>query len=212
MKIDDNRNLVIPVVTERVTSKVDGKDVVEDVVRIYAFHTVLSKAVFDANYRALASTKSAMASKGKHYLMSAGPRIAALTLRDEGLREAESRGNFDANGQVIDESTDAFFAEIKRLTTILCPGPNGWEYLPVDSAIKGGKIDEEDWQEVESAIVFFSCHVAMSRKADRQRIAQVTASLLDSSITSSTLTEFAGSLPTSTQVAPTTATHSSIPS
>jgi hypothetical protein len=212
MKIDENRNLVIPVATERVTTKVDGKDVSEDVVRMYAFHTTISRAVFDANYRVLAATKSAMAAKGKHYLMSAGPRIAALTMRDEGLRDAESRGDFDDNGQPKDDATRAFFAEIKRLTTILCPGPNGWEYLPVDSAINSGKIDLEDWQEVEASIVFFSCHVAMARKADRQIISQVTASLLNSSITSLALTEFAASLPNSTAVAATTVKPSSIPS
>jgi len=212
MKIDENRNLVIPVVTERVTKKVEGKDVVEDVVRVYAFHSTISKAVFDANYRVLAATKSAMASKGTHYLMSAGPRIAALTMRDEGLRDAEARGRFDDQGRPQDDETRAFFAEVKRLTTILCPGPNGWEYLPVDSAINGGKIDEEDWQEVEASIVFFSCHVAMARKADRHRIAQVTASLLNSSITSLPLTEFAASLPTSTADSATTVKPSSIPS
>lgn len=212
MQIDEQRNLAIPVITETVTNKVDGKDVKESVVRVYAFHTPISKAVFDANYRLLAATKSAMAGKGAHYLMSAGPRIAALTMRDEGLLDAENRGRFDEAGRPKDDETKAFFAEIKRLTTILCPGPNGWDYLPVDSAISSGRIDDEDWGEVEASIVFFSCHVAMAKKADRQRTAQATASLLNSSITSSPLTEWANSLPTSTQTAPTQKIPSSIPS
>jgi hypothetical protein len=203
--IDADLNAVFPVVTERVTRKEkdketgDEKEIHEEVVRIWAYHSPISKAVFDANYRLLASTKAAMASKGSHYLMSAGPRIAALTFRDEGLRDAESRGRFDDDGRPKSDEVKAFFAEIKRLTTILCPGANGWVMLPVDAAIASGKIDSEDWEEVEAAIVFFCCHWSMAKKADRKRIAQVTASLLNASITSSMLSEYLVSLPRSTQ-------------
>lgn len=200
--IDENMNVVFPVVTDRVITKVDGKDKTEDVVRIYAYHTPISRAVFDANFRLLAATKSALASKGAHYLMSSGPRIAALTLQDEGQRDAESRGKYDDNGNVKDDETKAFIAELKRLTTILCPGANGWDMLPVDTAIGSGKIDEEDWQEAFSSIVFFTCHSSMAKKVDRQRVSQATASMLNASITRSPLSEFLASLPTSTPAAP----------
>ncbi|WP_430229713.1 hypothetical protein [Paraburkholderia tropica] len=201
--IDDNINVVFPVITERVTRKEkddDGKekDVYEDVVRIHAFHTPVSKAVFDQNFCLLASTKAAMEGKGRQYLMSAGPRIAALTLRDEGRKDAESRGNVDDNGNPNEDDVRAFFAEIKRLTTILCPGQTGWEMLPVDLAISGGKIDAEDWEEVESAIVFFTCHYSMAKKADRKRIAQATATFLRASTTHSPLSAYLASLPNST--------------
>ncbi len=199
MHIDESLNAVFPALTERVIKQVNGKDVPEDVVTIWAYHTPISRAVFDANYRILAATKAAMASKGAHYLMSAGPRIAALTFRDEGLRDAEARGRFDDDGKPKDDDVKAFFAELKRLTTILCPTANGWDMLPVDAAISGGKIDAEDWEEVESAIVFFCCHWSMARKADRRRIAQATASLLNASITPSPLSEYIASLPKSTQ-------------
>jgi hypothetical protein len=212
MKIDEKRHLVLPVVTDRVTTKQDGKDVTEEVVRIYAYHSPISREVFEANYRILAATKSALAAKGSHYLMSSGPRIAALTLKDEGRKDAVDRGLFDEDGNPQDEGTPALFAEIKRLTTILCPGPNGWDLLPVDTAISAGKIDSEDWEEVASSIVFFCCHYAMARKADRETVARGTASLLGSSITSSNPTEFVASLPTSTQAAPTKPAPSSIPS
>ncbi|WP_244438768.1 hypothetical protein [Paraburkholderia dilworthii] len=220
MRIDENRNLVLPVVTEKitrkVTKKVDGKDVTEevteDVVRIHAFHTPVSRAVFEQHYRVLAATKASLSSKGAHYLMGSGPRIAALTLKDEGRKEAISLGMIDERGNVNDDETDALFAEFKRLTTILCPGPNGWDMLPVETAISSGKIDAEDWEETVAAVTFFTCHYAMAKKADRATAANGTASFLGASITSSTPTEFLASLPTLTQDAPTTKTPSSIPS
>jgi hypothetical protein len=212
MKIDDKRNLVLPIVTEQVTKKVDGKDVSEDVVRVKAFHTPVSREIFEQNYRVLAATKSALAGKGSHYLRSAGPRIAALTLRDEGRKDAAARGSFDPDGNIVDNDTLALLAEIKRLTMILCAGPNGWDLLPVDAAIAAGKLDAEDWGEAESSIIFFSCHYAMAKKADRNSTAEAMAYLLDASITSSTPTELIGSLPTSMPAAPTTRAPSLIPS
>jgi len=212
MKIDERRHLVLPVVVDKVTSKQDGKDVTEEVVRIYAYHSPLSREVFEANYRILAATKSALAGKGSHYLMSSGPRIAALTLKDEGKKDAAVRGLFDSDGNPDDSETKALFAEIKRLTTILCPGANGWDMLPVDVAINQGKIDAEDWEEAASSVVFFTCHYAMARKADRETVARATASILASSITSLAPMEYVGSLPSLTQVEHTRPAASSIPS
>jgi hypothetical protein len=220
MRIDEKRNLVLPIaaekVTKKITQKIDGKDVTkdvtEDVVRVYAFHSPVSREVFEANYRVLAATKSALASKGHHYLMSSGPRIAALTLKDEGRKDAAERGSFDKDGNIVDEETAAFFLELKRLTMVLCPGANGWEMLPVDTAISSGKIDSEDWEEAASSIIFFCCHYAMARKADRETTARATASVVGASITSSSITEFLASLPTSTPAEPTRPAASSIPS
>lgn len=218
--IDENLNVVLPVVTERVTTKTkvkEGdkeieKDVSENVVRVYAYHTPVSKAVFDANYRMLAATKSALASKGQHYLVTSGPRIAALTLKDEGYRDAEIRGRIDDNGQVRDDDTPAFLAELKRLTNILCPSASGWEMLPVDAAIAQEKIDIEDWEETLSAIVFFTCQWSMAKKSDRIRMGKATASLIGASTTSSPLSQFAASLPSLTPVTATPKAVSSLPS
>jgi hypothetical protein len=212
MKIDENRNLCLPIVTERITKNVDGKDVTEEVVRLWAFHTPISRAIFEQNYRILAATKSALASKGAHYLWSSAPRIAALTLRDEGRKDAQARGLFDEDGNVKDEETPALFAELKRLTLVLCPGQHGWDMLPVDTAIQQGKLDVEDWEEAASSIVFFTCNYAMARKADRETTAKAYASPLGALITSLTATEFAGSLPTLTQAEPMKRAPSSIPS
>lgn len=212
MRIDEKRNLVVPIVTENVTKKIDGKDVTEEVVRVHAFHSPISREIFEQHYRILSATKSALANKGAHYLMSSGPRIAALTLRDEGQKDSAARGAFDKDGNIVDEETPAFFAELKRLTMVLCAGANGWEMLPIEAAISAGKIDSEDWREVESTLVFFTCNYAMTKKADRETAARATASLLGASITSSSITEFKDSLLSSTPAEHTKTAQSSIPS
>lgn len=187
IQINEAMNLVVPVVS-------DDTDV-----KVWAYHTPISRQVFEANYRVLAATKAALMSKGSLYMMDSGPRIAALTLRDEGLREAEARGRFDAKGQVVDEATPALLAEVRRLTMVLVPTTNGWDLLPIESAVAAGKIDEEDQAETESAIVFFTCICALASKAERKVHAHSTASLLKGSITSLSPLEFSASLPTSTK-------------
>jgi hypothetical protein len=211
MQINEALNLAIPIVSERVTEKIEGKDVSKEIVRVWGYSTPISREVFEANYRILAATKSALASKGVHYLMNAGPRIAALTLKDEAHKDAESRGQYDDQGNVV-SSADAFLAEIKRLTNVLCPGPSGWDLLPVDTAISSGKVDAEDWAEALSGIVFFTCHQTLAKKADRKRVSQSTASVLNGSTTSSTPMEFVASLPNSMPVTPSRAVVSSVPS
>lgn len=210
MRIDEKRNLVIPIVTETVTTKVKGKDVAKSIVRVYAYHSPISREVFEANFRVLAATKAALSSKGSHYLMGAGPRVAALTLKDEGRKDAASRGSFDSDGNVVDLETPAFLEELKRLTTVLCAGQHGWEHLPVDVAIQQEKFDSEDWEEALASLVFFTSQYSMAKKADRTKAMEAMAGFLGGSTTSSTPTEFVASLQKSTPVELTKKTHSSI--
>jgi len=187
--INEALNLVLPV-------RDDGA------ITIYAYHTPISREVFEANYRLLAATKAALSDKGVMYQMDSGPRIAALALKDEGR-----------SGEEDDNAALSLLAELKRLTMILCPAADGWKMLPVDGAIAQGLIDADDWGEVESAIVFFTCLYALSRKATRKKGAEAMASLLSGSITSSSALDFAASLPTSTPDVPSPAAGAlSVPS
>jgi hypothetical protein len=194
MQITDTLNLALPVG--------DG---------LTAHHTPISRAIYEQNYAVINATKAALSRKGIHYQMGSGPRIANLVLKDEGLKDAKERESVDANGNVIDERTTALLEEIKRLTTILAPGVAGYENLPVDVAIAQGKIDAEDWSELEASLVFFTCHVMPARKLNRAGISKATASVLDGSITSSSPMEYAASLPTSTKVEATPKPVSSLP-
>jgi len=186
LQLTETLNLAVPMISD------------DHGTRIWAYHTPIPKEVFEANYRVLCATQAALASKGAHYQVGAGPRIASLALRDEGLRDAEERGYLDSGGSAVDRHTQALLAEIKRLTLVLVPTNNGWENMPVNAAIAEHKIDEEDWSEAESLIVFFTCHYAMSKKASKEKTAKATASVIGASITSLLPMDFAASLPSST--------------
>lgn len=177
-----------------------------------AYHTPISREVFETNYRVLAATKAQLSSKGVFYQMDAGPRIASLTLKDEGIKDAEEHGSVDDKGNPLDVLTPALLAEIQRLTVVLCPSDKGFDLLPVVSAIQSGHIDAEDWQEAESAIVFFTSLYWLGAKANRVKIAEAMAGLLMGSITSSAPMEFANSLARSTQDKNSPAAASAVPS
>lgn len=191
MHINDSLNLVLPIVED------------EKGVRVYAYHTPISREVFEANFVILSATLASLSSKGVHYMMGVGPQIAALTLKDEARKEAESRGLFDEEGKPSDITAVALMNEFKRLTQVIVPTENGWETLPVDTALSRGFLDSEDWSEAESALTFFTCNFALARKGERRKIATATASVLMGSVTSSPLMEAVNSLPTLTPDVPT---------
>lgn len=207
-QVNEDLNLVLPAVVDVVTHDEQTREVT----RLWAYHTPISRQVFEANYRVLSATKAAIFSKGGFYAMDVGPRVAALTLKDEGLKDAAARGSVDELGKPIDDATGALLAEIRRLTNILVPGSAGWDLLPVDAAIGQGHMTQDDWSEVEAAIVFFTCHCAMARRAEKAKQSRATASLLRGSITSLVPLEFAASLPGSTPVKTSQVAASSVPS
>jgi len=175
MKIDDNLNMVLPVREDE----------------LYVYHTPISKEVFEINYKALAAVKGELASKGTAYQMLSGPSIAALAFKDEVRKSFADQ--MDASG--ADRVIGAFFAELRRLSMVLVAGANGYDMKPVDAAIKSGALDEEDWEEVESSLVFFTCHYWLTKRAQRASLANATASLLQGFVTSSSVSELGASLP-----------------
>ncbi len=165
LTIDGDLNLVLPVGELKV------------------YHTPISRQVFEANYKALAVTRVELAGHGLDFQMDAGPRIAALTLMDE-LRKSGD-----------EEKGKAFMTELSRLSMILIPAEQGWEMKPVSVAISSGKLDAEEWREVESAIVFFTAHYSMAKKSERVKMMDAVASLLMGSSTSLACSDFVASLP-----------------
>lgn len=190
MKIDKSLNLVAPITDD-----------------VNCYHSPISREVFELNYLILSATKAAIESKGVHYQMGSGPAVASLTLLDEARKDALDRGNFDekameASGsdeEIPDISTaKALLGEIKRLTTVIVPGEEGFNVVPVSVAIAEGHIDADDWRETESELVFFTCHYHMAKKKSRAKLAHATASLLKGWTTSLSATDYIASLPTST--------------
>lgn len=157
---------------------------------IWAYHTPISTEVFTANHRIIAATNASMWGKGLKYAATAGVRIANLTLLDISKADAEEWG--------VADSGPSFLAELKRLTFILAPGPNGFDMVQVDAALQRNIIDAEDWSEAEAEIVFFTSGYAMAKKAGRRTFCELVASVIGGSITSLPPLEFLASLPTST--------------
>ena len=191
MKLDSNLNLVVPIRTN------DNGETL-----IFGYHTPISRQVFEANYRILAAVKAELASKNIQYQMATGPIIAGLVLIDEAKKNAISDGDVDKNGCAVIDGAIALLADIKRLTMVLLPTETGWVSRPVDSAIATGQIDEDEWSEVESALVFFTCHCALVKRAQRAAMFKATSAVLQGVSTSLTLTEFSDSLPPLTKAEP----------
>ena len=179
---------------------------------IVAYHTPISREVFEANYAIIAGTKAALFGKGIAFAADSGPRIAALELREQARIKAAERGEFTPDGKPSETAATALLAELKRLTMVLCGSDAGWEQVPVQFAMDRGAIDPEDWREAESNLVFFTCAYAMASRRDKAKLARGTAGVMGASITSLPLPEFIASLPTSTATNPTSATPLSIPS
>lgn len=168
---------------------------------IHAYHTPISEEVFRANFKVLAAANSALCSKGIQYTASVGPRIATLTILDEGRQEAARRQ------EEGDMGAQALLDEIKRLTVILVPSEKGWNVVPVDQAI-GKHITKEEWEEAENVIVFFTCLYSLTPPRNRKEAAEAICGVIEATPTRSAPTEWKGSTTTSTKGASTAATSS----
>lgn len=195
MKITADLKLVVPIYIDE-----SGAPILQ------AYHVPISREVFEANYRIISATHAAIFDRGAHHAAITGPVIARLRMKDEGMADARM------NNMTGDGGVDALFAEIKRLTTILAPCSTGWDMLPVDTAIMRKDLEPEDWDEVLSKIVFFTCAYAMVTRQRRNEMAGAIAGMLAGSITSSSLTEFVAGLPRSTVAVPSIMAASSVPS
>jgi hypothetical protein len=186
MKINDDLKLVLPL-------REDAKGV-----QVYAYHTPISREIFEANYRLLAATKAELLVKGMPYFMGVGPTIATLALMDEAKKDSIALNNLDHEGKPDCRTAKALLEDLKRLTVVLVPTENGYKDMPIDAAISSKKIDMEEWLEVQANIVFFTCCYSLVKNSDKQAIAISAASHMMGLVTSSAPMEFINSLPTST--------------
>ncbi len=182
--INGDLKLVLPI---RVDEKGDAA--------LYAYHTPISREVYDSNFRLLGETKTAiMGDSARHAFMAKAD--AVLYLRDAGTALALARG-VDGDG-----GATALLADLRRLTMILAPGAQGWDMLPVDMAIQRGVIDADDWADAEAEVVFFTAWAAGNGRKDRPAQMVFAAQLIGGQTTSLPPMEWAASLQTSTPAAP----------
>lgn len=200
MIVTDALNLVFPI-RHQVVVKADPEkpDATIEVSEptLWVTHTPISPEVFATCYRILAATKAAIFGK----LIESAPRIATLALHDAALADAEEYGTKDADKSLL--------AEIRRLTMVIAPGPSGFDMLPIDLAIAKSIISKQEWSELESVLVFFTCGYAMANPSRQLLTGNFLASVLGGSMTSLPPTEYLASFATSTKAAPSTSAPSS---
>ena len=165
------------------------KTITAEVEEIYAYvHSApVSREVFEAHYMLFSRVFNRIYTDGLGEM--AGPRVAALVLRDVAKEQREYADQYTA-----------LINEIRRLTNVLLRTENGWETIPFASATS--LLDDQDVSEVENAIVHFTVSSAMHRKNVAKTMLTGAASLWGAEISSSDFTVIAASLKTSTTDVP----------
>ena len=153
---------------------------------IHVHSVPISREVFEDNFLVISRAFTAVYTNGLGPVT--GPRVAALLLK----QEAETLG-------VWPRTQQSLMAEIYRLTNVIAPGPSGWETMPFDVAKKRSVLDEDDAAEVENCIVYFTCASSIRLKAEMAIATEGLNTLWGAQTTSLNVTEYAHSLPTSTQ-------------
>ena len=190
MKIDKKLNLVIPVESE------NGS--------IFVHATPISRDVFEKYFLVISQTFAAIYSEGLGQV--AGPRVAALMLK----KIAVDSGSWDGSDGV----DNGLMNEIRRLTNVVMPGNNGWVTMQYQDAIECKLISQDDIDEIEGNIIFFICVSAVHKKNLIQGMLAMMSNLWATQISSLNSTEFARSLPISTETVSSggIVTASSVPS
>lgn len=156
------------------------------------FHSMpITKETFERYFKVIGKTFNEIYSDG--YSFVAGVRIASLMLKET----AKDMG-------ILDDVQKGLINEIRRLTNVICLTDEGWKPLPVEVALKSGKIDQEMLDEVENQIVFFILISAMHKKDQVMEFLKPMIDLWGGELTSSNATAWSDSLSTSTTTEPTT--------
>lgn len=149
----------------------------------YVYSQPLPHEVFKRYWLVFSKTFAMIYNEKLH--MMAGPRIAALALR----QHAQQMG-------VGDEVDLGVFSEMRRLSYLILPeAGKGWNHIMLEDAIGSKLISEEDYDEVENILAFFTVTWSMHRAGTREVIMAGAAKLWDAQITSSSCSEFIASLP-----------------
>ena len=178
MRLSRNLKLVLPVDTEKHGT-------------VYAHATPITREVFEKYYKVIGRTFTSLIRDG--FDVISGPSIAMIALKDN----AEQTGTWDGPDGV----REGLVAEIHRLTQVAYVNGSGkgWQTLLFEDAVREGVIDADDAREVDNALAFFTCVSSVMREDQLTPIRDGMALLWDAQFTPSSCTEFARSLPTSTE-------------
>lgn len=187
IKLDKALNLVVPIETEEHGT-------------VYVHSTPIRTETFKRYFLLISKTLNGIYAEGIHTV--AGPRVASLMLQSM----AGERGEDGAPTQA-----DELLAEIRRLTNVQVWGPNGWETVMLDVAKSRGLLTEDEADEAEGFIVFFTCIFHVHRKTEISAFLLPMQTLWGTQTTSLNATEYRASLPMLTQPETSAIPASSIP-
>ena len=174
MRLNRRLNLVVPVEQDRGTTHV--------------FSTLIQREVFEQNVMLIGRTHAMMWGLGLGD-PTAGPRVAAMMLKKVGEQLK------------LERECESLLAEIRRLSNVLVPTDGGYETVPLEDVLKKKILDEDDWSEVENAIVFFTVASWMHKRTDQIPVVGEALQIWGAQLVSSTITEYRSSLTTSNEAA-----------
>jgi hypothetical protein len=181
-KLDKSLNLVVPIETEAHGT-------------VYVHSTPIRTETFKRYFLLISKTLNSIYAEGIHTV--AGPRVASLMLQSI----AGECGEDGAPTQA-----EELLAEIRRLTTVQVWGANGWDTVMLDVAKSRGVLTEDEADEAEGFIVFFTCIFHVHRKTEISAFLLPMQTLWGTQTTSLNATEYRASLPTLTPPEPFTPT------
>lgn len=158
----------------------------------------MTREAFASCWSLLAKTWSRL--EGDNLCITAGAAVAAYALADIARQDdPESPGS--------DAAYRSFMAELRRNASYIGPmEEDGFGPVPLATALKKGWINDDDQDEIDNALVFFTLGSRLLSKERRSLIFSLMSSLRGVGASSLNATEYAASKQNSTQDAPTGAT------
>lgn len=150
---------------------------------VHVYSSPISLPVFREHYRMLGRTFTEVQRLG--YGPITGPSLAGYVFRDE----AKAYGD-EAHSEML-------INEVKRLSFVVYPNDTkGWANMPFVEAVKRNILTEEQGDEAENFLVYFTC-ASWIRLPSEAIAMDSLRTLWKAQIISSTVMEFMNSLPTS---------------
>ena len=150
----------------------------------HVYSSPISLVVFREHYKVLGRVFTEIQRLG--YGPITGPSLAAYLFRDEAKA-------FDD-----EQHSEMLLHEIRRLTYVVHPGERGWQNSPFIDAVKRNILTEEQNDEAENFLVYFTC-ASWIRLPNEAVAMDALRVIWHVQTISSTVMEFMSSLPTSTQ-------------
>ena len=170
MRIDKRLNLVIPIERETGT--------------VYVHSMPISAEVFDRYYLPIARTYADISRSGIVFISA--PRVAAKMLKKTAIELGVWEGPEGVEAGLV--------GEMRRLSSVITLGDNGWQQTMLDIALKREAITAEEYSDVENMLTFFMVSCSLERGMELQAVLAFVCRAWRVQTTLSNATEFRASL------------------